>query len=92
VDLGPFGGLGRPTTPAEADDEEDERRLDGDEGDGADRDNRPVELADRLPAVGLRSGRPETPWRRARRAGKGEDGEDERKRGERSPAHRRSPV
>ena len=44
---------------AEADDEEDERGLDGDEHDGADGEHEPVELADRLAARrrGLRRAR-----------------------------------
>ena len=45
---GPSASSRRRAAAAEADDEEDERRLDGDEDDGADGEDEPVELVDRL--------------------------------------------
>ena len=43
-----LGVLGRRAAAPEADDEEDERRLDGDEDNRADGEDEPVELVDRL--------------------------------------------
>ena len=53
VDLRPLGALGRVASAAEADDEEDERRLDEDEDDRAEAEDDPVETRDRLAARGV---------------------------------------
>ena len=56
VDLRALGSLGLRVPAAEADDEEDERGLHGDEDDRTDGEDEPVELVDRLPARGSRIG------------------------------------
>ena len=66
VDLRPLGALGRVAPAAEADDEEDERRLDEDEDDRAEAEDDPVETRDRLPARGVRARGTETPGSRER--------------------------
>ena len=75
VDLRPLGALGRVAPAAEADDEEDERRLDKDEDDRAEAEDDPVETRDRLPARGLGARRTETSGSRERgpRAAKRQD-------------------
>jgi hypothetical protein len=81
VDLRALGVLGGRPPPAEADDEEHERGLDGDEDDGADGEDEPVELVDRLPARSCRLGRREAAVGRALAQRGGHDAEREHRKG-----------
>ena len=83
MDLRALGVLGGRRPAAEADDEEDERRLDGDEDDGADGEDEPVELVDRLAARGRGLRRADAAVAGALAQGDGNDAEREHRRARR---------